>query len=280
VTPDEARKLFLEQLETINGAIRFACRRASLRDHDAEDFASTVRLKLIDNDYAVIRKHDGRSSFCGYISVVVNRLLLDYRNAQWGKWHASAEAKRIGETAITIEAMLYRDGRTIDEVLPALLRRWPELTREKIDGIVRRLPPRAARRRTVEIDVAAETVGADALTVHDAAFEADRVARAQHLSAIVRDTMKELDERDCVIFRLQFVGDMSVASISRLLRIEQKPVYRRLHRALARFRARLEAAGISAEDAKELLSARDADLDFGFGGGSAVPRPSSDQEES
>ncbi len=280
MTPDDAKTLFLEQLEAIDRAIRFACHRASLREHDAEDFASTVRLKLIDNDYAVIRKHDSRSSFCGYIAVVVQRLLLDHRNTQWGKFHASAEAKRIGDTAITIEAFLYRDGRTIEEVLPTLLRRWPDLTRERIDGIVRALPPRSARPRVVDIEHAAESVGADGATVHDAAFEADRHATSQQLCAIVRDTMKELDEHDRLIFRLHWEGDMSVANISRVLHIEQKPLYRRLQRALARMRARLEAAGIDAEDANALLSARGVDLDFGFGSGSGDPRPSSDQEES
>ncbi|HUR79580.1 MAG TPA: sigma-70 family RNA polymerase sigma factor [Thermoanaerobaculia bacterium] len=279
MTPEDAKKLFLEQLEAIDHAIRFVCRRASLRDHDAEDFASTVKLKLIDHDYAVIRKHDGRSSFRGYIGVVVQRLLLDHRNAEWGKWHASAEAKRIGEPAITIEAMLHRDGHTIEEILPTLLRRWPELTREKIDGIVRALPPRSARPRTVELDLAAETVGDDATTVHDAAFEADRNAVSQRASAIVRETMKEFEERDRLIVRLHYEG-MSVADIARVLCIEQKPLYRRQKRALARLRARLEAAGIDAEDAKEWLSSRSADLDFGFDGGTGDPRPSNDQEES
>lgn len=280
MTHEDAKKLFLDQLEAIDCAIRFVCRRASLRDHDAEDFASMVRLKLIDNDYAVIRKHDPRASFRGYIAVVVNRLLLDHRNAEWGKWHASAEAKRIGEPAITIEAMLYRDARTIDEVLPALLRRWPELTRERIDGIVRALPPRSARPRVVEIDLAAESVGEDDATVHEAAFETDRRAVSQRLGAIVRTAMSEFEERDRLIFRLHYEGNMSVADISRVLCIEQKPLYRRLQRTLAHMRARLEAAGIDAKDANELLSARGTDLDFGFGGGTSDPRPSSDQEES
>lgn len=272
-------KLFLEQLETINGAIRFVCHSGGLRDQDAEDFKSIVHLKLIENDYAILGKHDPRSSFRGYIAVVVHRLLLDYRNSQWGKFHASAEAKRLGEPAITIEAMLHRDGRTIDEVLPALIRRWPELTRERVEQVEAALPMRTRRPRAVEIDLAADTVGADEVTVEDAAFEADRQELANRIAAIMRETTKELDERDRLIFRLHFDGGMSVADISRLLRVEQKPLYRRLKRAVAKTRARLERAGISAEEANEVLSARGVDLDFGFSGGSTDPRPSSDQEE-
>lgn len=275
---NDPEKLFLEQLATIDRAIRFACHRQALRDHEAEDFASIVKLKLIENDYGVIRKHTPCSSFAAYIAIVVQRLLLDYRIAQWGKWHASAEAKRFGEVGITIETMLYRDGRTVDEIVPMLLRRWPDLTRARIDAIAGTLPQRTRRARAVGIDLAADTVGADDLSVHEAAFETDRAELSRRMATIVRDTMEELDEHDRLIFRLRFEGGMSIAEISRTLSVEQKPLYRRLQRALARMRVRLENAGIAAEDAEEVLSSRATDLDFGFGGGSIVTRPSSDQE--
>jgi RNA polymerase sigma factor (sigma-70 family) len=277
---DDHEKLFLEQLGTIERAIRFACHRHALRDEEAEDFASAVKLKLIENDYAVIRKHERCSSFAAYIAVVVRRLLLDYRIAQWGKWHASAEAKRFGEPALTIETLLYRDGRTIDEIVPLLLRRWPDLTRARIDAIAHALPQRTRRARLVAIDLAADTIGADDMSVHEMAFEADRLELSTRVAAIVRGTMKELDEHDRLIFRLRFEGAMSIAEISRTLCVEQKPLYRRLQRALARIRSRLENAGIAAEDVNEILSARGTDLDFGFGGGNVAASPASDQEES
>jgi RNA polymerase sigma factor (sigma-70 family) len=278
--PSDPGRLFLEQLGTIESAIRFACHRGGIRDDEAEDFASAVKLKLIENDYAIIRKHTPPASFKGYISVVVQRLLLDHRNAQWGKWHASAEAKRLGEPAITIEALLHRDSRTVEEIVPVLRRRWPDLTRARIDTIVRALPHRARRARAVEIELAEDAIGADDVSVHEAAFEADRIELSHRIATIVRDTMNELDDHDRLIFRLHFEGGMSIAEISRTRCVEQKPLYRRLKRALARLRARIEAAGIAAEDAMNLLSSRGIDLDFGFEGGTVIPRPSSDREDS
>jgi len=271
--------LFLFQLETIERAIRFCCRRGSLRDDDAEDFASYVKLKLIEKDYAVIRKYERRSSFAAFISVVVQRLLLDYRIGQWGKWHASAEAKRIGEPAVTIEAMLYRDGRSINEVLPALIRRWPHVTWESVDAIARRLPPRLPRIRAVELDAAGDTLASLAADDDDSAFESERTDVARRIAMIVRDTMKDLEEQDRLIFRLRFEGGMSVAEISRTLKMEQKPLYRRLQRALLLLRKRLEAAGVNAVDAEEILACRSADLDFGFEGGAFMTRPPSTGEE-
>src|SRR5256885_9925743 len=49
--------------------------RAFLSGADAEDFGSFVKLKLIENDYAALRKFEHRCSFAAYISVVVQRLL-------------------------------------------------------------------------------------------------------------------------------------------------------------------------------------------------------------
>jgi RNA polymerase sigma factor (sigma-70 family) len=275
---EKPEELFLEQLETIERAIRFACRRAMLSEEDAEDFASCVKLKLIEKDYAVIRKHERRSSFAGFISVVVQRMLLDYRIGQWGKWHASAEAKRLGEPAITIEAMFCRDGRTIDEVLPLLIRRWPDLTRQSAENIARQLPARGPRPRAVNLDLVSETLAAFTPR-DDAVFESDRAEVAARIAAIVRNTMDELHEHDRLIFRLRFEGSMSVAEVSRTLCIEQKPLYRCLQRALTLLRKRLEEAGIGAADAEEVLGSRDADLDFGFGGKEIIKgRPSTDEE--
>jgi hypothetical protein len=90
-----AERRFLDELPTIDRATRFVCRRAGLEGADAEDFASFVKLKLIENDYAVIRKFQDRCSFGAYAGVVIQRLLLDHRVAIWGKWHASTEARRM-----------------------------------------------------------------------------------------------------------------------------------------------------------------------------------------
>jgi hypothetical protein len=44
-------------------------------------------------------------------------IFLDYRNRLWGKWRPSAEAKRLGPTAILIERLVARDGWAVDQVI-------------------------------------------------------------------------------------------------------------------------------------------------------------------
>ncbi len=259
----QPESLFVRELSTIDRAIRFACRRGRMQPHDADDFASYVKLRLIDDSYAIIRKYQRRSTFAAFISIVVQRLLLDYRISQWGKWHASATARRLGEPAITIEALLFRDGRTIDEILPSLTRRWPDLTRQRVETISTKLPTRTARPRPVDIDYARDAIAADD-RVDEVVFASYWRDVSSRIEDIVRATMRDLRDMDRLIFRLRFEGGMSVADISRTLRIEQKPLYRQLQRMLVLLRARLEAAGITAADAASVLASRHRDLDFGF----------------
>jgi DNA-directed RNA polymerase specialized sigma24 family protein len=111
---------FLGQLPVIERAIAFVCRQYEVDGADAEDFASSVKLKLIENDYAILRKFEGRSSFATFISVTIRRMLIDERIHERGKWHPSTAAKRLGQVAIHLEKLLYRDGRPLHEVLPTV----------------------------------------------------------------------------------------------------------------------------------------------------------------
>lgn len=260
----DAEHLFLSELPTIERVIHFTSRRAGLHTDEEEEFGSLVKLKLIENGYAIVRRFERRSSFAAYLSVVVQRLLLDERTTRWGKWHASAEARKLGERAITIEAMLLRDHRTMDEVLSALQRRWPNLTKADVEKVARLLPTRTARPRVVELELAAGAIGADAADVDAAAFASDRTKTAGRIAEVIRTAVSGLDERDRLILRLRFEEGMRTADIARILRVEQKPLYRRIDRALLTLRHALMEANISAHDVSEVLASRTgSDLDFG-----------------
>jgi RNA polymerase sigma factor (sigma-70 family) len=85
------RERFDTNLAVIDLAIARVCRDAGLRGADAEDFASNVKLALLSNDYAIVAKFEGRSSFATYITVVIRRLLIAERRLTEGRWSPSAE---------------------------------------------------------------------------------------------------------------------------------------------------------------------------------------------
>ena len=119
-------QLFLSELALIERVIAWVCARRCLRGAEAEDFGSTVKLRLIENDYEILGRFEGRSSLKTYMTVVVHRLYLDYQTQRFGKWRPSAEARRLGPVALRLEALLYRDGLTFEEA-SGVLRTMPDM---------------------------------------------------------------------------------------------------------------------------------------------------------
>lgn len=259
----EAERLLVHHLATVERALSFACRRGAMCDTDAEEFGSWAKLKLIENDYSIIRKFSGRN-FPGYIAMVVHRLLLDYRVHLWGKWHASAEAVRQGEVGLSLEIMLFRDGRSLDEAMPALRRIRPDLSRAEAQAIADRLPRRPPRARLVEIEAVGETLSSPAPSVEDTLLAKERNGTWRQIAAIVEGYVYQLSRDDRRAFQLRFGAGMTVAEIARVLRVEQKPLYRQLDRQIIDLQRRLRRAGIPWDVARDLLAHPAPDFDFEF----------------
>ena len=272
----DARALLEANLDLIERVIRFTARRQRLDESELEEFASIVKLKLIENEYAVIRKFQGRSHLATFITIVVQRMLLDYRIHHWGKWHASAEAKRLGELAIELEQLLHRDGRTIDEALPMLRAHYPDASRESLEQLAQRLPERRARRRMVDL-AEAEGVAVDD-TTEENVLAAERQTTSQRLSRAMREVIGRLPDNDRLLLQLRFESRFTIAQISRSMQIEQKLLYRRMDKLLKDLRAELERAGIDPRDAADLIGREGAHLDFALG--TPVLRPSTMSEGS
>ena len=142
--PDQ---LFLAHLSLIERASTHACRRRGFSREETQDFVSHVKLKIIGDDYAVIRKFQGKSTFPTYLTVVINNLFKDHLDHIWSKWRPSAEAERLGPWAIQLEK-LFRDGRTLAEACEILLaNHHAEVSRQQLEDIAAKLPLRPPSRR-------------------------------------------------------------------------------------------------------------------------------------
>jgi len=253
--------LFESNLALIDRVIATVCRRARLRGADAEDFASSVRIALIEDDYAILRKYSGRSSFAAYLAVVVQRLLLDQRTHALGRWHPSREAERFGEAGVLLETLLHRDQRSLDEALPIVQARDGTVTRERAAEMAARFPPRTSRPRAVELDENVDVAAAGA--ADDRVVDADRRRVCAETSRVIRETVAEWPLEDAMILRFRFASAMSIADISRMLRLPQRPLYRKLESLIARLRDALDAAGLDSRDITELIGEAE-EMDFGL----------------
>jgi RNA polymerase sigma factor for flagellar operon FliA len=251
-------ELFLTQLPDIERVIRWVCARRCLRGADAEDFASAVKCRLIENDYEVLARFEGRASLRTYLTVIVNRLYLDFQVHRFGKWRSSALARRLGPVAVMLERLMLRDGLTFDQAWGVLgtAHRVSE-TRDALYEISLRLPLRI-RRGPAPLEAGLN----DAIPAPSGLEHAERQALAERASVVIRAALAGLPARDRLFLRVHLVEGLTVAQVSRTLGIDLKALYRRNDALFRGLRAALESEGIGAEDARELLSAVDWDADF------------------
>ena len=274
MAPLEAPQLLTSNLALVDRTIAFACRRYRFTPEDAEEFASVVKLKLVDDDYAVLRAYEERSSFSTFINIVVQRLALDYLNHLWGKWHSSAEAKRLGDSAVELERLLHRDGRSLDEAATILCARHPGLTRESLASLAARLPVRAPRHYEVDLEEAdSVSTRADA---EERLMTADRKRLSERIAAVVSDILARLPDDDRLILQLRFEGELTVAQIARMLHIEQKLLYRRIEQRMRELKRELQKNGIAWRDVLDLIGREEALLKFDIGNRDRRPSMNSD----
>lgn len=255
-----AEELFLENLGLVDRIVGFVCRRSHFKDDEAEDFAGHVRLKLIENDYAILRKFEGRSSFSTYLTTVIQRLSYQYRVQMWGKWRPSAEAQRLGDAGITLERLLTRDGYSFHEAVETLTsRKQPGYSRAELEAAFARLPHRAPRPMLVQESDAAHAVASE--DASDAAVmrgERDRTARA--IAAIIDSAMASMDAEDQLVLRMRFWSARRVPEIASALGLDQKKLYKRIDRLLVVLKRALEAGGIDARQIDDLMQSGEVDL--------------------
>jgi len=258
-------QVFLSQLATIERVIRWVCARRCLRGADADDFGATVKLRLIENDYAILGRFEGRSSLKTYLTVVINRLYLDYQTQRFGRWRPSAEARRLGTVALHLETLLYRDGLSFDEacgVLPT--GRGMAASREVLETLRQRLPDRVERPADALVTLSDAEPPAHG-NGHAELERVERKALAHKACQALSRALERLSPRDRLLLRLHFEAGLTLAEVARSMGEEQKPLYRKRDALLKQLRAELEAEGIRDADAQELLSTSDWLEDAGPG---------------
>jgi RNA polymerase sigma factor for flagellar operon FliA len=248
----EPEALFLAHRELIEQVIRHVGRRARLSPDEAEEFAARVRLRLVETRYEMLRRYEGRSSLRTYLTVVIQRLFLDYRVEQWGKWRPSAAARAAGRAGIRLEQLMVRDGYSFEQAVTTVRSELPAAPdRDALSALSERFPRRTRRHfEGEEILESMAAAGPDVERLLVREEEEDRFAR---ITARLAALMGAFSVHDRLILQLRFEQDLTIADIARLLQIEQKPLYRKVDALLARLREALETEGVSAGDVAAML---------------------------
>ena len=249
--PDNPRRFLTENLPLLQQVVRRVARRHRLRDHEVEELLGAVQLKLVDNDYEAIRRFEGRSSLATYLGSIVTRHLLDERTARWGKWRPSVYGKRHGTTAMQLEMLMTRDGLRFEEAVQALrstrvvLESDEELYRLSL-GFPSRVP-----RRFVDVAVLEHVAIDDEV---DTRVDDGRLAAlAMRTEAALKAALDTLEPQDRLLLKMHFEHDLPLSKIAQVLKVEQKPLYRRKEQVLALLGQELARQGLSREHVVEIF---------------------------
>jgi RNA polymerase sigma factor (sigma-70 family) len=244
---------FVSLLPVLDRIIAFEVRRHRASPETHEEFRSQVHLRLIENDYGILRKFEGRSTIQTFLTTVVVNQFKDYLNRELGKWRPSAVALRLGPEAVQLERYVIRDQLPFDDACAALATKHGiTSSRAELEQLAQKLPVRFRRRR--ESEAAIENIpapgGADQNVI-----DQERSALFQRVAAIVANVCATMPSEDAMIVSMRFADGRKVSEIAAGLGLPQKPLYERLNRLARQLRAGLEAEGIDVDVARNLLDA-------------------------
>lgn len=258
------RAIFEEHYEMIHKTIYGVARRKRLDAESVEEFSGFAFVKVLDDDAAVLRNFEGRSTLKTYLVTVVQRLYLDFQIHRYGKWRPSRRAIRIGPLAIELDRLLHRDGKTLFEASDWLRERgFGDHSRESLAALARMIPNQRRRPRLEQLE-RAEEVACDG-GVEERLMDRDRRRAAGRIGTALAEALAALPAEDRLMLRLRFEEELTVRAIAARFGIEARQLYSRFDRMIAGLRRTLEAAGVGKEAAAPLFESWGWDLELALG---------------
>jgi RNA polymerase sigma factor (sigma-70 family) len=245
------QRLLLDHLDLVDQIVRTTGRRRHLSTAEQDDFAGFVKLRLVEDDYAILRKFQNRSSLWTYLAAVIERLSLDFCVEKWGRWRPSAMAERLGAPAVVLERLVNRDGHSLEEAIE-MLRTHHDfgLTDRAVHELWEQLP---VRNRTTEVGEEA-AAGVRSLDSSEERIEnAGRQVEIEKLEHALRAAFSALADHDRLVIALRFEHDLPVAQIAKTVNSSVATVHRRIERGLKDLRAALSGAGFHPRDVAALI---------------------------
>lgn len=263
--PSTARyeAILLEHLDFVHRTVASLARRYAVKPWDAEDLDGQVMLRLVADDYAVLRKFRGQSRLTTYLTTVIHNIFRDFRIQRWGKWRPSAAARRLGDLGVQLESLLYRDRFTTGEAIAILRERFDvSASEEQLWTIAVQLKPRTTRRFESEAALARLQApeGAD-----EACLASERGGARVRTEAALRRVLAGLEPEDRLILRMRFADSLTIRAIAATLGVPQRRMYSRLRKLLVELRQRIEEQGVGCDEVLDLLDRPAAALEAGLG---------------
>lgn len=235
----------------IRGIVRSFTHRRLVGPEEAEELFSYVMLRFVESNYAPLRKFRGHSSFRTYLTTVIHRQLLDYRNHQWGKWRPSAAARRQGPVGVRLDQLLRRDRHTLTDAI-AVLQSDPDVleTPEELAELALQLPDRRPLR--FEGEELVQRLPSEVDT-EESLLDRERRQLVRKVQAALVRAFGDQSAETRLIFRMRYLDGLKVRTIAKALALQPKTLYRRFDMSRRKLREVLETEGVNWEQVQEIL---------------------------
>lgn len=245
------RALLEAHLDLIQRKLQHLSRRSGLPEAEAEELCSWALFKLVEDDSRILGKWEGRSSFPTFLNVVLVNLMRDYRTHLWGKWRPRAASRRRGEAGVLLERLVVRDGLSYAEALERL-RTEHGISLVPDDGAwLAGVLPRCQERRWVSEEELLQ-IPVDG-QVEARVEQREQARTAARLRKLLLPLLRALPAEDCLLLRLYFFEDLSMAAIAPILGRPQRELFQARDRCLKKIRRSLDEAGLVSDQVRGLI---------------------------
>ncbi len=253
-------ELFSQRFRQLEKIVRAVAAHRRLSADEGQELYGLVMLKVVQDDYALLRRFQGKSRWGTYLTVIVQRVLLDHRVKEWGRWRPSAKARRLGPSAVLLDRWINRDRLEPAEAVRRLSACGVGETAGELERLAEHIP-RRTRRRLVSGDKHLRKL-VDPEKTDLRVDAAERRRAAVHLNETLVSAFRDLSESERDLLDLRFVRGWTVRRIADSRDLETRPLYRRFERLLRRLRRRLERVGLCWRDVVAVLDGPDTDLEL------------------
>jgi len=255
---NRGRALLETHLELIQRNLRHLSWSGGLPAAEAEEFRAWALFKLVDDDYRILGRWKGRSSFPTFLSVVLLNLLRDYRIHLWGKWRPSAASRRGGPTGVLLERLLLRDGLSFAETSERLqAEHGIVLSQDEVARLSAAFPRRPERRWAGEEELLQIPIDGQ---VESRIVDRERERAARRLRELLGPLLRSLPDEERLLLKLSFFDGLSMAAIAPVLGRPQRELYSLRDRCLAKLHRHLAESGLDTDQVGGLFDGLPADL--------------------
>jgi RNA polymerase sigma factor (sigma-70 family) len=235
------------RLRELLAAVRTVARRRGLASDQQSDLLSYAVCRLLERGAMPAAPSSNPRA---YLETMVDRFWVDLTNELWGRWRPTAEAQRLGETAVALDRLIRRDGvearEAVHEAYRAGRRRR---TLETLDRLAQRLAPRPKPVPVEEVD--RERVANGEAEV----LASEQRRRLRQALTALRQELRGLEGPARRVLEGRYLEGRSARDLAHELGLEERAVYSLAYRSLEALRTRLAERGVE----PGMLEARSAE---------------------